>query len=192
MSTMAAPQEYYEDEAPTREEAPASTLRAAAEKLLGVKEAAIVPADSISGRALVAVIAIMTFLAALTLGAVVLVRGAAAEWQGQVAREVTIQIRPAAGRDVEAEGARATEILRGAPGVAAVRPMVPEGTARLHDPWLGTGLSLDELPVPRMIVVTVAPGGAPALDALRKTLAERVAGASLDDHRGWVERMRAV
>src|SRR4051812_43082704 len=68
----------------------------------------IVPPNSISGRALVAVIAIMTFIAALTLGAVVLVRGAAAEWQSRVAREMTIQIRPASGRDLEAEVARAS------------------------------------------------------------------------------------
>ena len=50
-----------------------------------------------------AVIAIMTFLAALTLGATVLVRSAAGEWQSAVAREVTIQIRPSEQRDVEAD-----------------------------------------------------------------------------------------
>jgi cell division transport system permease protein len=153
---------------------------------------AIVPPNSISGRALVAVIAIMSFLAALTLGAVVLVRGAAAEWQSQVAREMTIQIRPAEGRDVEAEVARAVELVRGTPGFAAAKALSKEESARLLEPWLGTGLSLDELPIPRMIVVTVAAGGAPDLDRLRKTLAERVAGASLDDHRGWVERMRTM
>src|ERR1044071_5293263 len=102
MSTMAAQADYYEDEETSqREEAP-SMLRAAPEKLLG-KQASIVPADSISGRALLAVIAIMTFLASLTLGAVVLVRSAAGEWQSAVAREVTIQLRPAEGRDGEAD-----------------------------------------------------------------------------------------
>src|SRR5580704_11430657 len=54
---------------------------------LPTTEASIVPADSISGRALVAVIAIMTFLAALTLGAVTLVGAAAGEWQSAIARE---------------------------------------------------------------------------------------------------------
>src|ERR1051326_4069352 len=66
----------------------------------------IVPADTIAGRALVAVIAIMSFLAALTVGGVVLVRGAATEWQEAVAREVTIQIRPADGRAAEARARR--------------------------------------------------------------------------------------
>jgi cell division transport system permease protein len=152
----------------------------------------IVPPNSISGRALVAVIAIMSFLAALTLGGVVLVRGAAAEWQSQVAREMTIQIRPAEGRDVDAEVGRAIDLLRETPGLAGAKALSRQESARLLEPWLGTGLSLDDLPIPRMIVVTIAPGRMPDLDRLRKTLAERVTGASLDDHRTWVERMRTM
>ena len=64
-------------------------------------ETALVPRNSISGRALIAVVAIMTFLASLTTGAVVLVAGAASEWQSDVAREATIQIIPAPGRDLD-------------------------------------------------------------------------------------------
>ncbi len=82
----------------------------------------IVPKHSIAGRALVAVVAIMTFLASLTTGAVMLVRSAAGDWQSEVAREVTIQVRPAAGRDIEAEVQRAVEIARALPGIAEVRP----------------------------------------------------------------------
>src|SRR5260370_27643892 len=73
-------------------------------------ETPIVPQATISGRALVAVVAIMTFLASLTAGAVMLVRAAANEWQADVAREVTIQVRPATGRDVEADVARAVAL----------------------------------------------------------------------------------
>src|SRR5437016_4873378 len=66
----------------------------------------IVPRATISGRALVAVVAIMTFLASLTTGAVMLVRSAVNEWQSDLGREVTIQIRPVAGRDIEADVAK--------------------------------------------------------------------------------------
>src|SRR4249919_4068973 len=76
-------------------------------------ETPIVPQATIAGRALVAVVAIMTFLASLTTGAVMLVRAAASEWQADVGREVTIQVRPVQGRDLEAEVARAAEIARG-------------------------------------------------------------------------------
>src|SRR5215510_10043000 len=85
-----------------------------AAELLPRFETPIVPLATISGRALVAVIAIMTFLASLTTGAVMLVRAAASEWQADVAREVTIQIRPAAGRDIEDDVAKAAAIARAA------------------------------------------------------------------------------
>ena len=158
----------------------------------GRRQSPIVPDDTVAGRALLAVIAIMTFLAALTLGAVVLVRAAALDWQASVAREVTIQIRPAEGRDVEAEVLKATDIAAATPGIATVRPYTREESARLLEPWLGTGLALEELPVPRLIVIKVAAGAEPDFNALRKQLAERVAGASLDDHRGWIDRMRTM
>jgi cell division transport system permease protein len=156
------------------------------------KEAPIVPVTSIAGRALVAVIAIMTFLAAVTLGAVILVHGTAREWQSDLAREVTIQVRPAPGRDIEAEVQRAVEVARATPGVAEVRPYSRAESAQLLEPWLGTGLSLDDLPVPRLIVLRLGEDTAPDLDRLRAQLGEKVTGASLDDHRGWTERMRAM
>ncbi len=75
-------------------------------------ETPIVPKRSIAGRALVAVVAIMTFLASLTTGAVMLVRASAMEWQSDVAREVTIQVRPIEGKNLDAEVARAVEIAK--------------------------------------------------------------------------------
>ena len=155
-------------------------------------ETPIVPRNSIAGRALVAVVAIMTFLASLTTGAVMLILASAAEWQSDVAREMTIQVRPAPGRDLDAEVAKAVEVAQAAPGIADVRPYTAAESARLLEPWLGTGLTLDALPVPRIIVLRVASNPRPDLDVLRSALAARVAGASLDDHRGWVDRMRAM
>jgi cell division transport system permease protein len=155
-------------------------------------ETPIVPRATISARALVGAIAIMTFLAALTTGGVMLVRAAAKEWQGDVGREVTIQIRPAAGRDIEADVAKAAAIARAVAGVTEVRPYSREETNRLLEPWLGAGVQLDDLPVPRIIVVRIASEAPPDLVQLRQALSEQVAGASLDDHRAFVARMRAI
>src|ERR1700709_2537672 len=77
----------------------------------------IVPRASISGRALVAVVAIMTFLASITTGTVLLGSAAAAEWQSDVASEITIQVRPAPGRDIERDSAAAVDAIRGQPGI---------------------------------------------------------------------------
>jgi len=152
----------------------------------------LVPRNSISGRALVAVVAIMTFLASLTTGAVILVSGAASEWQADVAREVTIQVIPAPGRNIDAVVDNAAAIARALPGIAEVRPYSKDESAKLLEPWLGSGLSLDQLPVPRLIVVKTSSEPAPDLSQLRKQLAERAPGATLDDHRGWINRMRAM
>jgi cell division transport system permease protein len=43
-----------------------------------------------------------------------------------------------------------------------------------------------------MITVTSARGTTPDFVGLRKSLAQHVAGATLDDHRGWVEQMRTM
>jgi cell division transport system permease protein len=160
--------------------------------LLPRAESPIVPKHSIAGRALVAVVAIMAFLASLTTGSVMLVRSAAVAWQSDVASEITIQVRPMEGRDIETETRRAVEIARNWPGLGGVRPYTKEESARLLEPWLGSGLSLDDLPVPRIIVVRRPPGASADLSALRRALTEQVAGATLDDHRAWTDRMRAM
>jgi cell division transport system permease protein len=153
---------------------------------------AIVPGGSITGRSLTAVIAILTFLAALTAGAVTMVVGTASDWQADVGREVTIQVRPVSGRDIEADVRAALNIAQGTAGIAEVRAYTKEESEKLVEPWLGSGLALGDLPIPRMIVVRLTPGMTPDLAALRKSLATQVPSASLDDHRGWIDRMRAM
>jgi cell division transport system permease protein len=152
----------------------------------------IVPRGSISGTALVAVVAIMTFLASITTGAVLLVRASAQEWQSDVASEVTIQVRPVGGRDLEQDVRNAVEVTRTQPGIVDARAFTKEESAKLLEPWLGTGLSLDELPVPRMVVARVVPGQALDLASLRQRLGEVTPSAVVDDHRAWMGRMRSM
>src|SRR5260221_3140389 len=91
----------------------------------------IVPRASIAGRALVAVVAIMTFLASITTGAVLLVSASAAEWQSEVASEITIQVRPQGGRDLDRDSAAAVEAMRAQPGILQVRPFSKEESSKL-------------------------------------------------------------
>ena len=169
-----------------------STAMREPEELLPHFNTPLVPRNSISGRALIAVVAIMTFLASLTTGAAILVSRAAGEWQSDIAREMTIQVIPAPGRDVDSLVEKAVSVSRAFPGIAEVRPYSKDESAKLLEPWLGTGLSLNELPVPRLIIVKLASDATPDLAQLRRALAEQVPGAVLDDHRGWIDRMRAM
>jgi cell division transport system permease protein len=165
---------------------------APAERRAQRKPAPIVPAQNIAGRALVLVIAIMTFLSCLTLGAVTLVRDTASVWENQISREATIQIKPADGLEMEAALEKASAIARSFAGVKAANVVDREATARLLEPWLGPGLDIDELPVPRLIIVTIDENNPPDFESLKAQLAADVPQALLDDHRTWVDRLVAM
>lgn len=152
----------------------------------------IVPRATVAGRALVAVIAIMTFLASLTVGTVMAVRGTAQTWRSDVSREVTIQIRAGDAAAVDAQVKMATDIATQTPGVASAHVLTQDETSRLLEPWLGTGLDLSDLPVPRIIVLRLDPSQLPDLTRLRRTLTDRIPTATLDDHRSWSRRLGAM
>jgi cell division transport system permease protein len=151
----------------------------------------VVPPGSIAGRALVAVVAIMCFLACFAVGAVTLALEAARDWQSEVLREVTIQVRPIDGVDTDREVGRAVDLARRAAGIVSVRALTRAENQRLVEPWIGQGFALDALPLPRLIVLEVDRGRAPDLAALARAL-EDVRGASLDDHRQWRDRLAAM
>jgi cell division transport system permease protein len=152
----------------------------------------IVPRASIAGRALVAVVAIMTFLASITTGTVFLVSESAAEWQSEVGSEITVQVRPKPGRDLERDTAAVVEAMRAQPGIVETKPFSKDESSKLLEPWLGSGLSFDDLPVPRVIVARVQPGNSFDLTALRNRVTQVAPNASVDDHRAWIERMRSM
>ena len=156
------------------------------------KPSPIVPRETIAGNALTLVIGIMTFLLCLTFGAVSLVSDTAAAWKNDIAREVTIQIRPADGFDMEAALLTAQEIAVELDGISSVTIIGEEETARLLEPWLGAGLSLDELPVPRLLSVKLEQGERPDFEKLRRQLVSKIPGASLDDHQAWADRLTTM
>jgi cell division transport system permease protein len=152
----------------------------------------IVPRDTVTSRALVMVIAIMTFVAALIVGAVGLVRDAATHWRTDMVREVTIQVRPVQGRDISAEIGKAIEVARRTAGIADARSLTREETGRLLEPWLGSNVELGSLPLPRLIVVRIDGKTEPDFAGMRRALTGEVAGATLDDHRAWSARLTSI
>jgi cell division transport system permease protein len=149
----------------------------------------ILPPSNIQGNALMVVIAIMAFLACLTLGSVSMVRATAAGWQSQIAREITIQIKPAEGLDMDAALRKARDVALTFVGTRDGTIMDDAATARLLEPWLGADLELDELPVPRLVIVTIDESNPPDFAAMRDLLKTEVPQAFLDDHRTWVDRL---
>ncbi len=149
----------------------------------------ILPSTTVSSRALTLVVAIMTFLACLTLGSVILVHRTAQTWQTQIAREATIQIRPAEGLDMEAALEKARVLAETFDGITSASIVDRAATARLLEPWLGSGLDLDTLPVPRLVVVTIDPDAPPDFEAIAASVARDIPNGSFDSHRTWVDRL---
>ena len=152
----------------------------------------IIPRHSVAGNALVVVIAIMTFLASLTIGATSAINRTASGWQNDVSREVTIQIRPS--DDVEMAKAEqdASRIALSYQGVTKVTALNDDAVSRLLEPWLGKNLKLSELPVPGLLTVSLDGVQTPDFASMRLELEQSVPGATLDDHRAWVDRLNSM
>ncbi len=153
----------------------------------------IVPRASIAGRALVAVVAIMTFLASITTGTVLLVSASAAEWQSEVASEITIQVRPVAGRDLDRDAAAVAEAMR-VPSPASSR----SGPSPRRNPpncWSRGSAADCRSTICRCrasLSRGLQPGTTLDLAALRSRVTQVAPSASVDDHRAWIERMRSM
>ncbi len=149
----------------------------------------IIPRHSIAGRALVLVIAIMTFLASLTVGATNVINKTANGWQNDISREVTIQIKPSDKIEMEKAIRDASRIALSYDGVTKVVSLNDAQISRLLEPWLGAGVQLDELPVPGLLTVSLDSKQPPDFISMRMELEQSVPGAVLDDHRAWVDRL---
>lgn len=152
----------------------------------------IVPRETIASNALTLVIGIMTFLVCITFGAVSLVSDTASAWKNDIAREITIQIRPEDGINMQEALIKAQDIANGVKGISSVTIIDEEETARLLEPWLGTGLSLDDLPVPRLLSVKLETGERPDFEELRRQLVSAIPNSSLDDHQAWADRLTTM
>lgn len=155
------------------------------------RTAPIVPERSVAGRTLVLLVAIMTFLSAVTLGGVVLVQKSALAWSADVGREVTIEIRPAEGEVMESNLRTAVALAEQTPGVAAARVVSLEESQQLLEPWLGAGIDLSAIDVPRLVVVELSDPAEADLAKLERDLSS-VKGASLDTHAAWRQQLNAM
>ena len=151
--------------------------------------APIVPPANLSSKALIVVVIIMSFLACLTLGFVTLIQETSKTWQNQISEEITIQIKPEEGRDMELALLDAKSLALEFSGTLSAEIVDKTDTARLLEPWLGEGFDMDELPVPRLLIITIDKDNPPDFDSMRNTLTDTIPNAYLDDHRTWAGRL---
>lgn len=153
--------------------------------------APIVPVTSVAGRTLMMLVTIMTFLSCVTFGAVVLVQKSALGWSADVGREVTIQIRPVTGEVMDSNVRTAIALAEATPGIGHARALSDAEAKSLLEPWLGTGLDLSSLSVPRLIVVQIADPSELDIATLQRAI-ETIKGASLDTHAAWRKQLNVM
>jgi cell division transport system permease protein len=146
---------------------------------------AIIPPKAQPMRTLTIAMAVMCYLATLSLGALMLIEAAVSQWVSGLSSEVTVQVRPLSDSDLNAETRKALDILAATPGVVRARELGAEDVGALLEPWLGASPALAELPLPKLIAVALDDEASPDLAGLEKRLLADVKGASLDTHRLW-------
>jgi cell division transport system permease protein len=77
------------------------------------------------------------------------------------------------------EIAAALDVLKQTQGVTSASLVPPEELEQLIEPWLGNGPTAVDLPLPRLIDVTLDPLAVPDLPALRSRLQKVAAGATI-------------
>lgn len=154
------------------------------------KPAPFLPEADARDPALLFVVAVLCFLACLTAVGLLAADRAAHGWAGQLTGEATVIVRPKGGETPDGAAARAAEALAGVPGVAEARALEKDKAYDLIRPWLGDVADLEDLPVPRLVAVTLdrsRPAGAPALD---RALKAQGIDAVVDDHSVWIKDIR--
>ena len=132
--------------------------------------------------------ALMVYVAGLAGIGLVLVDQTLRASQGALAGRLTVLV-PA-----DASAARlqtVLAVLRQTPGIRSVHLLSAEETGRLLEPWLGSPVSVEELPVPRLIDAGLDPAIAVDMAKLRTQLGSVVPDIRIDDYRPAVSGLRA-
>jgi cell division transport system permease protein len=138
-------------------------------------------------------VALMVFLSTMAVAGVFVINGLIERWDHDVSGTLTVQVIPAGGDSSETktdERVRlAVDVMRRVPGVLAVKALDKRQTLALLEPWLGSTEVVQDLPLPRLIDVSVDPDARIDLAEVAERLSHSVPGASLDDHRVWLSRL---
>jgi len=154
------------------------------------RPAPLLPREGGRSGSLLFVVAALCFLACLTAISVLASDRAARGWIGQLGGEATVIVRPKRGETPDAAAARAAEALAGVAGVSEARALEPQKAYDLIRPWLGDVTDLEDLPVPRLVAVTLDPDAPADARRLAQALKAQDVDASVDDHSLWIKDIR--
>lgn len=154
-------------------------------KLPRMKRQALLPEAGAAGAPLTVVIAVICFLASLSLTGFVSISQAAKDWTADLRGSITVQVKGSDVDQIADDTAAVLEFLQGTEGIISAEPLSREEAGKLLEPWLGKDNLPASLPVPGIIAVVVAPDMRGDLDGLAEDLTAVVPNATIDDHGAW-------
>jgi cell division transport system permease protein len=135
-------------------------------------------------------IAFMVYMAVLALAGLLVLAAMARYWDSDVSGTMTVQIPPTGSVADDDKRVRAAVILLlGEPAIVHAEAITEGRLMALLEPWLGTAEVSADLPLPRLVDVEVKPGADLDMAGLARRLDAAVPGATLDDHRIWLDRL---
>ena len=143
----------------------------------------VVPASGYTSTLTSLTAAVMAFLVVFALALSSASYRLAQNWSEALEQSATLRIS-APVEQLDAQVARAIEILETTPGVASARALSSEEQSDLLTPWLGVDVPFDKLPLPRLIEIVQTPDGFDP-QGLRLRLTGELPSAVLDDHVRW-------
>lgn len=145
-------------------------------------------------RSVPLVIAPMVYLAFLATALALALAGLADRWQTGLAGSATVEVPPpedGSGISREVRLVAVTDVLQGAPAVLSVHRLDDEEIANLVAPWLDRSLIFEDLPLPDLIDIRLAPGAAD-IDALAQALDAAAEGTTIDNHAAWLSDLMSL
>lgn len=141
-----------------------------------------------SGRFLPWIIALMVYLAAMGGVALIWLGDTLSNWDAALTSSLTLQI-PSDASPARIDMSLAA--LRQTKGVVSARLLEPAETAHLLEPWLGTSVPIESLPLPRLVDVRVDPRVTIDYAAVRQQLDSIIPNSQFDNNRAWLGGVRS-
>ncbi|MDB5360672.1 MAG: cell division protein [Rhodospirillales bacterium] len=144
-----------------------------------------------SARFLPWLVALMVYLAALTIAGGAALHDAVQTWDAGLAGTLTVELpRGTNGAGVPQDRIDATlKLLGQIPGVAQATRLDGPAETRLLAPWLGQDVDVQALPLPVLIDVQLKPGVSLDADTLAQRLRIVAPGTTVESHGSWLDRL---
>lgn len=143
-----------------------------------------------SGRFLPWIIALMVYLAALTLAGGITLNKTVSMSSAMQDYNFSIHLPEKTVQKKETTE-KVLAMLRDTAGVIKAEMMDEKRIATLVEPWLGENTGLDNLPIPTIIEVETSPHNRPDMAGIGKRLRDLTADSQIMDHKEWANQFSA-